>query len=201
MTVSRSSQRTLIQALVFAALSLSVFANSALAQWTLDNDASTLSFVTIKADHVAEVHTFDTLSGSVSDAGLVQITIELASVNTLISIRDERMQQMLFETGMFPRAGISANVDAAMLSSLQVGAIQNASIEFTLTLHGEQKTYTADVQITRLEPGIQVSTLKPILVQAGDHNLITGVEALREVAGLPSISQAVPVSFTLAFRR
>ena len=34
---------------------------SAQAQWQLDNDASTLSFVTIKADHVGEVHTFDRL--------------------------------------------------------------------------------------------------------------------------------------------
>lgn len=201
MTVSRRSSRAILQASLFAVLSLAVFGNAAFAQWSLDNEASTLSFVTVKADHVAEVHTFDSLSGTVNESGTVQVTIELASVNTLIPIRNERMQAMLFETGMFPRAGISANVDVASLGGLSAGEVMNHSIEFSLDLHGTAKTYTAEVQIIRLADGVSVSTVKPILVQAGDHDLITGVEALREVAGLPSISQAVPVSFTLAFTR
>ncbi len=201
MTVIRRSSRAILQTLLFAVLSLSVFGNAALAQWSLDNADSTLSFVTIKADHVAEVHTFDTLSGSVSDSGQVQITIELASVNTLIPIRNERMQAMLFETGMFPRGTISASVDAAAISGLSVGASVAQSIEFSLDLHGQAKSYTADVDITRVADGITVSTVKPLIVMAADHGLVSGVEALREVAGLPSISQAVPVSFMLAFTR
>ena len=35
--------------------------NLAMADWSLNNDASTLSFVSTKAEHVAEVHTFDVL--------------------------------------------------------------------------------------------------------------------------------------------
>ena len=199
MTVTRRSSRTILQACLFVLLSVSVFGNSAFAQWTLDNEASTLSFITVKAEHVAEVHTFDMLSGTVSASGQVQVSIELASVNTLIPIRNERMQAMLFETGMFPRAEITANVDAASLSSLASGEVARQSVEFNLSLHGASKSYTAELLIIGLENGVQVSTTKPIIVTAGDHNLITGVEALREVAGLPSISQAVPVSFTLAF--
>ena len=199
MSVTRRSSHAILQACLFVLLSVSVFGNSALAQWTLDNEASTLSFVTVKADHVAEVHTFDMLAGSVSDSGQVQVTIELASVNTLIPIRNERMQAMLFETGMFPRAEVTASVDAAALADLASGEVASESIEFSLNLHGETKSYTADVQMVGLGSGVQVSTVKPIIVTAADHNLITGVEALREVAGLPSISQAVPVSFTLTF--
>ena len=33
------------------------------------------------------------------------------------------------------------------------------------------------------------------------HELVNGIEALREVAGLPSISYSVPVTFSLTFRR
>ena len=54
---------------LFTTLLLAI--NTAQANWSLDNDASTLSFVTVKADHVAEVHTFDVLSGSIGDAGEV----------------------------------------------------------------------------------------------------------------------------------
>jgi hypothetical protein len=42
-----------------------------------------------------------------------------------------------------------------------------------------------------------VSTIKPIIVMAESFDLINGVQALREVAGLPSISRAVPVTFQL----
>ena len=51
-----------LQARFAAALAAILFAGAAQAHWSLDNDASSLSFVTVKAEHVAEVHTFDSLS-------------------------------------------------------------------------------------------------------------------------------------------
>lgn len=177
----------------------SLFSTAVLAQWSLDNDASTLSFVTIKADHVAEAHTFDQLSGSIAGNGAVSVEIQLASVNTMIPIRNERMQAMLFETGMFPTATVSAEVDMGALSGLAVGSQHRESVEFTLSMHGMEQTHTADVMITRLADGLQATTLKPILVTAEQYGLVSGVDALREVAGLPSISRAVPVTFSLTF--
>lgn len=174
-------------------------APAALAQWTLVNEQSTLSFVTIKADHVAEVHTFDQLSGSINASGDVNITIELASVNTLIPIRNERMQAMLFETNLFPEALVSGSVDVADLRAMAPGESRSVSLDVQLEMHGNAENYPAEVLVTRTQNGVVASTLKPILVTAEDHALITGVEALREVAGLPSISRAVPVSFTVVF--
>ena len=173
--------------------------NAAQAQWSLDNEASTLSFVTVKADHVAEVHTFDRLSGSLSENGELELSIELASVNTLIPIRNERMQNLLFEIGVFPSAAVSAAVDLSDVGSMAVGESANKQINFTLDMHGVARSYSADVLLTRTETGVVASTRKPIIVTAEAHNLVTGVEALREVAGLPSISRAVPVSFTVVF--
>lgn len=180
-------------------LLFALFTQAALAQWTLDNDASTLSFVTIKADHVAEVHTFDRLSGSIARNGEVTVEIELASVNTLIPIRNERMQAMLFETNMFPRGAVTAEVDIGGLAGLAPGSFSTRTINFSLNLHGFERSYSTEVRVTRLAGAIQASTLKPIIVTAEDHGLVSGVDALREVAGLPSISRAVPVNFTLTF--
>jgi len=172
---------------------------SALAQWSLDNEASTLSFVTTKADHVAEAHTFDRLTGSLSSSGAVAVEIQLASVNTMIPIRNERMQAMLFETNMFPTAAVSAQVNVGDLAGMSAGSQRREAIEFTLSMHGIEQSYTADVMITRLAGGLQASTVKPIVVTAEQHGLVSGVDALREVAGLPSISRAVPVTFSLTF--
>lgn len=180
-------------------LTLTAFNSTASAQWSLDNDASTLSFVTVKAEHVAEVHTFDRLSGSIARNGEVNVTIPLASVNTMIPIRNERMQAMLFETGMFPSATVSAEVDIGALANMSPGGFSTQTMNFTLNLHGFERSYSAEVRVVRLDGGLQASTVKPVIVTAEDHGLVDGVEALREVAGLPSISRAVPVSFVLTF--
>jgi polyisoprenoid-binding protein YceI len=172
---------------------------TALAQWNLDNDMSSLSFVTTKAEHVAEVHTFEQMSGTLTDSGALSIAVELISVNTMIPIRNERMQAMLFETDIFPEAAITAQIDMAQLSGMAPGDTKAMAIDFELSIKGVAKTYTADIQVTRTGAGLVASTRKPIVVSAESHDLVSGVEALREVAGLPSISRAVPVSFSVVF--
>ena len=179
--------------------SIALLAGSAQAQWSLDNSASTLSFVTVKADHVGEVHTFDQLSGSIDDRGNVEIMVELASVNTLIDIRNERMQSMLFETNLFPRAMITGDVDLASFTEMSPGASITAQLEFELDIHGVSNSYNAELIVTRLANGVVASTSKPIIVTAASHGLVDGVEALREIAGLPSISRSVPVTFNVVF--
>ena len=186
---------------IFCFVTVFFLASSASAHWELDNNSSTLSFVTVKADHVGEVHTFDQLSGDINDDGSVQITIELASVNTLIDIRNERMQNMLFETNLFPQATILGEIDLDALAAMDAGVSQAISVDFDLAIHGESSSYTVDVLVTRTESGVLASTVKPIIVMADTHGLVSGVEALREVAGLPSISRAVPVSFNVVFEQ
>ena len=186
---------------IFCFITVFFLASSVSAHWELDNNSSTLSFVTVKADHVGEVHTFDQLSGDINDDGSVQITIELASVNTLIDIRNERMQNMLFETNLFPQATITGEIDLDAVAAMDAGVSQAISVDFDLAIHGETSSYTAGVLVTRTESGVLASTLKPIIVMADTYGLVSGVEALREVAGLPSISRAVPVSFSVIFEQ
>ena len=112
MNISLFSGRTIALLIALAVPSITS------AHWSLNNEASTLSFVTVKAEHVAEVHTFDVLSGEIDDDGNVDITIELASVNTLIPIRNERMQAMLFETNLFPQGNIEAQIDFDAMTAL-----------------------------------------------------------------------------------
>lgn len=191
--------RSRILACSFALILAVAVPGVASAHWSLNNDASTLSFVTVKAEHVAEVHTFDVLSGEIDDEGKVEITIELASVNTLIPIRNERMQAMLFETNLFPEGNIEADIDLDGITAMEPGSSEAMQLNFSLSMHDTSRSYTAEVRVTRLADGVQATTLKPVVVTAEEFGLQSGVEALREVAGLPSISRAVPVSFTVVF--
>lgn len=167
--------------------------------WQLDNNASRLNFISTKASHIAETHTFDALSGSISDTGEAAVIIDLASVNTGIAIRDERMQSMLFNVAEFPRAQITATLD---LQRISMTAPTTMPITATLSLAGASTTVAGQVLISpNGEDIVTVTTLTPIVIQASGLNLETGIEALRNIAGLPSIGYSVPVTFSLTFKR
>lgn len=172
----------------------------AYADWTLDNSGSLLSFVSTKATDVAEVHTFDELSGSVGADGHARVVIQLASVNTLIPIRDERMREVLFQTNLFPTAIVDARIDIEKFQAMAVSTSQVLTTEILLHVGEAELPVTAELLVSRLAADrILITTLKPIIINAGSLGLSEGIEALREAAGLPSISKAVPVSFVIQF--
>ncbi len=181
-------------------LALLILASTVNAAWTLNNEASRLSFVSIKKDQVAEVHKFSHLSGTIADDGSVDITIQLASVDTAIPIRDERMRSMLFKTDLFPQAKVSGKVDLAKYKSLETGRLQRDEIEISLSMHDQSKTLKAEVAVVTLDGGrMMVTTISPLIINAADFDLAQGVLELTKIAELPVISEAVPVTLSLVF--
>lgn len=179
---------------------LNVVATPAFAAWTLDNAESQVSFVSVKAGDAGEAHRFRELSGSLADDGQASVVIQLASVDTMIPVRDERMREMLFETEIFPTATLSATIDMDALQSIAPGDSMDMAANLTLDLRDQQVELPAEMIVARLgDHKLLVSSRKPIIVNAASVGLVDGIEALRAVANLPSISKAVPVSFVLTF--
>ena len=171
----------------------------AMAEWALDEQQSTVQFMSVKNASVAELHHFKAISGGISETGAAEVKIDLDSVETLVPIRNQRMRELFFETVRFPTASLAAEVPES-LTQLSAGESRDTNIEVDVSLHGETASYSAQVLVTALVDGaLQVVLSEPILVQAGDFGLAKGVEMLREVAGLKSISTAVPVTATLVF--
>ena len=177
-----------------------IVAGPCFAAWTLDNDSSQISFVSVKAGDAGEVHRFTEISGELSSGGNASVTIQLASVDTLIPLRDERMRELLFQTNLFPTASLSTNIDMDALNAIEPGDSMNMAANLTLELHGRQLSLAAEMIVARLgDHRLMVSSRKPVIVNAASVDLVNGIEALREIANLPSISKAVPVSFVLTF--
>jgi len=177
-----------------------IVAGPCLAAWTLDNDSSQVSFVSVKAGDAGEVHRFTEISGELSAGGKATVTIQLASVDTLIPLRDERMRELLFQTGIFPTASLSTDIDMDALNAIKPGDSMDMAANLTLELHGQQLSLAAEMIVARLgDHRLMVSSRKPVIVNAASVDLVNGIEALREIANLPSISKAVPVSFVLTF--
>lgn len=170
------------------------------ADWYLDNESSRLSFISSKQGNLSEVHRFLTLHGKIDPAGQALLRIELDSVLTGVPLRDQRMRRMLFEVARHPEATVAARLDPGPITSLAPGAQQELRLPLSLTLHGRSHRFTAELLATRLDAHrFQVVTLKPLVLQAADFDLLPGIERLRESAGLSVISPSVPVTAVLIF--
>jgi len=108
----------------------------------------------------------------------------------------------LFETASFPFATLSTKLDMAALNGLAIDQRINKVIEVNVDLHGANVMFEADMFITRIGPNkVLVESRTPVLVNAEEFGMTEGVAKLQELASLPSISLAVPVSFSLVFSR
>ena len=179
-----------------------LFSTMVNAQWTLDSDKSSLHFISIKKDSIGEVHHFKKLTGELNKNNTATVIITLNSVETLIPIRNERMQSMLFHTDKFPSATISTTINSAEIDALPIGKTTLKKVDLVISLHGETHTYPSVIRITKGDNvTIMVATETPIIVNAADFKLLEGIEALRKIAGLPSIASAVPVTAKLVFKK
>lgn len=170
--------------------------------WTLVPDVSRVSFVSVKAETIGEIHHFTAIEGGVNEAGEAYVRLPLASVETAIEIRNERMQEFLFEVVKFPAATISTALNLADYETLPVGGRTLVSIEATLDLHGVTSELAFDAFVTRIADNkVAVDTAAPLLLDADEFELGEGLEKLREIAGLDAISPIVPVTASLVFER
>ena len=186
--------------LVLALMLTLGLAGQVTAESLLVADKSDIRFISVKNAAIAEVHHFRSLSGSI-DGDEVQVVIPLVDVETLIPIRNERMQKMLFETDSFPKATLSGSIDMAAVMALENGGFTEMAVNLVLDLHGKQQPISTTVGVSRLGDEIHVSTGQPIILNAASFGLTPGIERLREVAGLQNIATQVPVTANLVFKR
>lgn len=184
--------------------SSSAVANAA--RWLLDGPASSFYFTAVKKStagvETPENFTFGQLQGTVSTAGQATLTIPLSSINTNNTIRDPRMQSMLFEAAYLPNLHFTTQLDLAALDAQAVGSIKVQSISGNLVLHGVVKSVVFDAVIMKhANNSISVSTRRPIVINSVDFDLNAGVEALRAIANLSTIGEKVPVYFKVFLNR
>lgn len=168
--------------------------------WTLEPDTSTVAFGSIKNDYTGESHKFSGLSGGVDDAGQVSIEIDLASVNTNIEIRDERMLQYIFKAA--GAATVTAQMDLASFEDLEPGASRVMEVDATLDLLGRQTDFYLDMFVLRLDENrVLASSNAPAYIATEDLGIDAGIDALQEIASLDSITRVTPLTARLIFTK
>jgi hypothetical protein len=170
--------------------------------WALDPAGSRLAYVSIKAGEIAEANRFDKLTGNVAADGTATLDIDLASVNTGVDIRNERMREIFFQVADNPKATVTAKLDPAAFAGLAVGQSLTRSLKATVALKGASSEVETEVLVTRVSADrITVVPTAPVIISTDMFGLTDELGELRALAQLPSITPAVPVTFTLAFNR
>src|SRR5262249_8826711 len=109
------------------ALAASLTCTAGHAAWRVDSGQSTFSFTTAKAARpgaaaLEEAQTSRQIDGPVGDDGRLVFDVELASVETNIGLRNERLKDMLFKVADHPKAVFTGTVDMRRVRALAPGA-------------------------------------------------------------------------------
>lgn len=182
-----------------AGLALAFTATIAAAEtWTLNGSNSVISFGSVKNNYNGEAHTFSDLSGTVTEDGTATVEIGLASVQTNIDIRNERLIEHVFKKAA--TATLNAQVDMAAFNSLAVGESTVTEIEGDVSLLGVDAPVWMDVFVMRLdEENVMVTTNSMMFVSTEDLGVDAGIDTLQELASLDGITRTTPVTFRLMF--
>ncbi|WP_147127146.1 YceI family protein [Shimia ponticola] len=187
--------RTMICAAVTAvALAIPATAET----WTLDGSSSRLMFGSVKNEYTGEAHYFDGITGSVSEDGMADLTIDLTSVETYVDIRNERMGEHVF--GGIATAGLTAEMDMESLRALDPGESVAMDLDATLALLGEEVPVFAPIYVTRItDDKVMVTSQELVFLATDELGIDGGIDMLKNIAGLDSITRAVPFAFRLMF--
>ncbi len=171
---------------------------SAAADWSVNSAQSSLNFVSVKNDVVAETHSFKDLTGSLTEAGDFAVAIPAMSIDTMIPIRNERILEHVLTAKQYASINAKGKVDSKVLAGLKTGDSVVVDQALDLTLLTKTQSLTAKVKVTKVSDSqLVVTTVAPIMLDVNKFELNAGVEKLRELAGVKSISPMVPTTFSL----
>jgi hypothetical protein len=164
--------------------------------YRLNLETAVVGVTSTKNDRISERHQIKFKTGIVSSTGQVDLVLDLRTTETNIPIRNERMQQHLF--AQFPLATVTAQLSPGVFAKARTGKAISEPVVVTLVANGVSQTHSMQMVLEQDEMGgLIVSGKTEIDVSLFGYG--AGIEMLRNLAGLLSISTLVPVDFVLPF--
>lgn len=190
--------RLLITAALGIFLSFSSLAKQNL--YSLDSELSALSFATTKLQYVIEPASITGLTGGTDQSGKLKIEVPIANLDTGVPIRNERLNKLFFTSEVFPTAIVEASIPGGILDKSLV--VTQQTIPAKVTLFGNSQDIQFKVNIVKTNDVLAVSTVAPVIVRGSGFGIpADNLAALAQTVGGISISDAVPVTFSLILKK
>ena len=174
-------------------------------EWRLKPEQSSLNYLSSKLipgslTTIFEKNKFEKFSGRISNNNEAHLIIDMASVNTGIEIRNQRIMEHVFLTKQYPQAELSLK-----LPNLEnMAPVSDHKINAILSMRGKQQNISTIVRISQLtdlsgKKQLLVQNITPVLIKSEDYQMQEGFEKLREIAKLFKIPTTIPVNFSFLF--
>lgn len=174
---------------------------NAQADWKLNKNTSSLSFVSIKNNEIGEVSRFKSFDADIQNDGILSMIVNLDSVDSRFQIRDKRLRELLFETNKYSVANIKGRMPVKRLAQMSAGDSQRMTVKVMLKLHGQQEVQNIDMRVIKKQGKRFIAvTESPVLIHAQAFGLTNGIKQLVQAVQLETITWVVPVTFALEFQ-
>jgi len=169
--------------------------------WKSVGDEARIAFGSIKNDTNGEVHHFNKVNGTVSEAGDLKLTVDLTSLETNIDIRNERIAAHIFQEGK-ANAVITGEIDMEEVNSLKQGETTVVEIQATLAFAGFENDIDVEMLVARLsDDRVLVTTADFMMLSTEDLGIDEGVNILQKLASLSGITRVTPVAVRMVFEK
>ena len=168
--------------------------------WEFSSGESLLQYLSVKKRHVIEHNHFSQFHVRLHDDNTATMKIDLFSVSSGISVRDERIRNYLFDTDTFAMAEAEVAFDKTCINLLKPGRTVLCPLTTTLKLHGVERAFESSARIAWVGINtLQVKSQQPVLIKASDYAMLEGIQALKKLAGVDDITETVMVEYLLTF--
>lgn len=172
------------------------------AAWQVDGKKSQVSFITEKVypnDQAAKETSLITgVSGRVSNQKQAEIKIDLDTINTSISIRDERIKKWLIDLTQYRYATVKADLPALDEQKINIGKSVKMTAKGSLAIRDKTLPITLFINVKKdSSTQYTVTSYAPTLINTHDFDSKGGLKKLTEVMGLNSINSKIPVHWKL----
>jgi len=183
---------------ILLAFTLLSFQSLAADKFNIVSELSSVSFATIKKQFVVEPATINGLTGNLDDTGKFEINVPVVNIDTGVSIRNERLKSLFFNSALNPTIAISGQFKLATLKNDVEKAIVPASVSF----YGKTKAFNFPVMITKAKNAITISSYAPVIVKASDFGIPTeNLNKLSATVGGLALSDIIPLSINIVLKK
>lgn len=168
--------------------------------WTVQRQASSISFTTEFSDAQRVTGFFTAVTGDIAPNGVAQFDIALDSVKTGDALQDTRLRFLVFETFKAPTARVSAQLDPSALLGLEGAGQKTLNLPIRVTLNGATHSFDAQFDVVQIGADIvSVASVAPIELSASQFGLLPGLARLERAANVV-ITPKTSVSFEMLFK-
>ncbi len=165
--------------------------------YTIDSALSNINITTIKKSYIVENANISNVTGSFKDK-VFSVSFGFQNIDTGVSIRNERLNEVYFMSKLYP----SVEIKGMFSEPLIAPSISTMTIQTNISFYNQSKTIDIPVIISHNLEYTTVSTVNPVIIKAEDFNIPSiNLEKLSELVGNIAISDQVPVTFNLVFKR